>query len=120
MKVAIVGYAIEGRSALRYWQEQGAAVTICDQKTDIEVPAGVDSQLGPDYLEGLDQFDVIMRTAGMHPKVILNKNPNVGPKITTTVNEFLRVCPTPNTIGVTGTKGKGTTCTLIQLMLEAA
>ncbi|HSX30147.1 MAG TPA: UDP-N-acetylmuramoyl-L-alanine--D-glutamate ligase [Candidatus Saccharimonadales bacterium] len=119
-KVAIVGYGIEGRSALRYWQEHGADVTVCDQNAAIALPKGVESQLGPDYLKNLERFDIIMRTAGMHPKIILAANPGVEKKITTTVNEFLRVCPTPNTIGVTGTKGKGTTSTLIQKMLEAA
>lgn len=118
-KVAIVGYGLEGRSALRYWQEQGADVTVCDQDTEKEIPAGVHKRLGADYLENLDDFDVIMRTAGMHPKVILDKNPNVQDKITTTVDEFLRVCPTKNIIGITGTKGKGTTSMLTTKMLEA-
>jgi UDP-N-acetylmuramoylalanine--D-glutamate ligase len=120
MKVAIVGFAREGRSALNYWQEQGAEITVCDQDPNKDVPAGVQTQLGPDYLKDLDRFDVIMRTAGMHPKIILEKNPGVADKITTTVDEFMRVSPTKNIIGVTGTKGKGTTCTLITKMLEAA
>ena len=119
-KVALVGYALEGRSALQYWLDQGADVTVCDQDPNKEVPAGVTTQLGPDYLKDLDRFDIIMRTAGMHPDIILKTNPGVKDKITTTANEFLRVCPTEHTIGVTGTKGKGTTSTLIQLMLEAA
>lgn len=119
MKVAIVGFALEGRSALKYWLEQGADVTVCDQDEKKDVPKGVHKQLGPDYLKDLDRFDVIMRTAGMHPKIILAKNPGVKDKITTTVNEFMRVCP-GKIIGVTGTKGKGTTSTLILKMLQAA
>lgn len=120
IKVAIVGYGLEGRSALRYWKDQGASVTVCDRDEHKQVPAGVQKQLGVNYLKGLDAFDVIVRTAGMHPKVILDENPNVRERITTTVNEFLRICPTRHVIGVTGTKGKGTTSTLIVQMLEAA
>lgn len=119
-KVAIVGFGVEGKSALPYWQSQGADVTVCDQNEKIEVPTGIKTQLGPDYLKDLDRFDVIVRTVGMHPKVILAKNPGVKDKITTNLNEFFRVCPTKNIIGVTGTKGKGTTSTLITKMLQAA
>lgn len=120
MQVAIVGFGIEGKSALPYWLEKGAEVTVCDQNEQAEVPEGAHKQLGPDYLHDLDRFDVIVRTVGMHPKIILEKNPGVKDKIRTNLDEFLRVCPTKNVIGVTGTKGKGTTCTLIVKMLEAA
>lgn len=120
MKVAIIGFGIEGKSALSYWLEQGADVTVCDQNPSLDIPEGVKRQLGMDYLLNLDRFDVIVRTVGMHPRVILEKNPGVHAKITTNINEFLRVCPTKNVIGVTGTKGKGTTSTLIVKMLEAA
>ncbi|HKU18869.1 MAG TPA: UDP-N-acetylmuramoyl-L-alanine--D-glutamate ligase [Candidatus Saccharimonadales bacterium] len=119
MNVAIVGYGIEGQSAVRYYQAQGADITVCDQDASKTLPAEVHGQLGPDYLVNLDRFDVIVRTVGMHPKLILEKNPGVAGKITTTINEFMRVCPTKNVIGVTGTKGKGTTATLIVKMLEA-
>jgi UDP-N-acetylmuramoylalanine--D-glutamate ligase len=119
MKVAIVGYGVEGQSAHRYWLKQNADVTVCDQKTDLELPEGTQTQLGENYLSNLDRFDVIMRTAGMHPQIILDKNPVVEDKISTVVNEFMRVCPAP-IIGVTGTKGKGTTSTLIHKILQAA
>src|SRR5438477_7943359 len=120
MKVALVGFAVEGKSALPYWQQQGAEVTVCDQDPDKYVPPSVDKQLGSDYLKDLVRFDVIVRTVGMNPQKILDVNPGVKDKITTNINEFLRVCPTKNVIGVTGTKGKGTTCTLILKMLQAA
>lgn len=120
MKVAIVGFGREGRSALPYWLGRGADITVCDRNSDTEVPKGVQTQLGPDYLKDLDRFDVVVRTVGMHPKVILAENPGVKDKITTNLDEFFRVSPTKNIIGVTGTKGKGTTCTLIVKMLEAA
>lgn len=120
MKVAILGYDTEGKVSYTYFAARGDEVTICDQKTDVAVPEGVDAVLGDTYLNDLDRFDLIVRTAGMPPHVILDKNPDVANKITTQVNEFLRVCPTKNIIGVTGTKGKGTTSTLISKMLEAS
>lgn len=120
MKIAIVGFATEGRVSLEYFRTRGHEVTVCDQSESAEVPEGVAIQLGPDYLRNLDRFDLIVRTAGMQPRVILDANPGVEAKLTTAVNEFLAQCPTKNTIGVTGTKGKGTTSTLITKMLEAA
>jgi len=120
MKVAIVGFNTEGRASFEYYRDTGAEITICDQNDTIEVPGGVASQLGSAYLQNLDQFDVIVRTAGMPRETILAENPDVAGKITSQVDEFLRVCPTQNVIGVTGTKGKGTTSTLTAKMLEAA
>jgi len=120
MNVALVGFGIEGEAALKYWQDLGATITVCDQDPDKQVPVGVERRLGEGYLDNLDSFDVIWRSAGINPDVILASNPGIQDKITTTMNEFLRVCPTRHIIGVTGTKGKGTTSTLIAKMLEAA
>ena len=119
MKVALIGYGIEGKAALKHWSDLGAEVTVCDQNPSTQVPDGVRKRLGGGYLENLNEFDVIWRTAGINPSIILSTNPNVRSKITSTIDEFLRVCPTRNVIGVTGTKGKGTTSTLIAKMLEA-
>ncbi len=119
MKVALLGYDTEGKVSYDYYKELGADITICDQNAELLPPNGVATQLGDAYLDNLDQFDVLVRTAGMPPHVILDKNPKVAGKITTLVNEFMRFCPTPNIIGITGTKGKGTTSTLITQMLEA-
>jgi UDP-N-acetylmuramoylalanine--D-glutamate ligase len=120
VKVAILGFGIEGRSAYTYWSEKGADITVCDQNTGVQLPTDVQTHLGDDYLTGLDAYDVVCRTASINPGTILAASPGIADKITTVINEFLRVCPTKNTIGVTGTKGKGTTSTLITRMLEAA
>ena len=120
MNVAIVGFATEGRASAAYFARQGHTVTVCDQDMSLKVPKIYAVQLGNDYLSDLDRFDVIVRSAGISPRVLLEQNPGVTPKITTAVNEFLAHCPTPNTIGITGTKGKGTTSTLTAKILEAA
>lgn len=121
MKVAIVGFGVEGQSAYTYWKQQGADITICDQQNTIAVPADVTFHGGDSYLQQLGTFDVICRTAGINPEIILRANPGLDrAKITTVINEFLRVCPTKQVIGITGTKGKGTTSTLTAKILEAA
>jgi len=122
MKVAILGYASQGVSAYQYWSGLGDEVTICDTREDLELPAGAHAKLGPQYLEKLNEFDLIVRAApSIHPRDIVAANgQEILAKVTSNTNEFFRVCPTKNTIGVTGTKGKGTTSTLIAKMLEAA
>jgi UDP-N-acetylmuramoylalanine--D-glutamate ligase len=119
MKIAILGYDVEGQASYQYFAAQGQELTILDQNPDLLLPAGVPGVLGEHYLDNLDRFDLLVRTPGLPPEQILAKNPGVADKITTLTNEFLRACPTRNIIGVTGTKGKGTTSTLITRMLEA-
>ncbi|MEO6513884.1 MAG: UDP-N-acetylmuramoyl-L-alanine--D-glutamate ligase [Candidatus Saccharimonadales bacterium] len=120
MKIAIVGFDIEGQATYEYLTKLGGhQITICDQNPDIVVPAGAEQKLGADYLVGLDAYDVIVRTPGLHPRKILEKNPGVEVQLTSHLNLFFGACPTANIIGVTGTKGKGTTSSLIAKMLEA-
>ena len=120
MKVAIIGFDVEGRSSYSYFAGQGDhQITILDKNPKVTVPEGVESVLGEHYLDNLDRFDVLVRTAGLPPELILEKNPAVAAKITTNINEFLKASPTKNMIGITGTKGKGTTSTLLTKMLEA-
>jgi UDP-N-acetylmuramoylalanine--D-glutamate ligase len=121
VKIAIVGFDIEGKSSYEYLTQLGGhEITICDQNDAVEVPEGVATQLGASYLHDLERFDVIVRTAGLQPSKILAENPDVADRITSHINLFYGGTPTKNIIGVTGTKGKGTTSTLISEMLKAA
>lgn len=120
MKAAIIGYGEQGRSSLEYWQKKGYEITVCDQKPQIEVPPGVSTQVGVTYLHDLSDFDLIVRSPSVHPSVLydaLQDHQEAKEKITSNTNEFFNVCPAP-IIGVTGTKGKGTTSTLIAKILE--
>jgi len=122
MNVAILGYDVDGGSSAGYWHHLGANITICDQKTDLLLPAFANSQLGETYLDNLDRFDILVRTPGLHPDKIVAANPDspdILKKVTTTINEFFAHCPAP-IIGVTGTKGKGTTSALIYKLLQNA
>jgi UDP-N-acetylmuramoylalanine--D-glutamate ligase len=96
MRIGIVGYGVEGKSAEKYWSALGHDITILDTTQD------------------LTGYDMLVRSPSVHP----NKLPE-GAKVTTVTSEFFAKCPVP-IIGVTGTKGKGTTSTLITEMLRAA
>ena len=119
MKIGIIGFGLEGQAAYRYWKHS-AEITICDIN-NIELPPGVPNQVGPNYLADISRFDLIVRSPIIKPSdLIASTDHDIRDKITSNTNEFFRVCPTQNIIGVTGTKGKGTTSALITKILETA
>ena len=120
MKIAILGYDVEGRASYDYFAARGHELEIRDQNTALALPEGAAAVLGDNYLDGLDGFDLLVRTPGLPPAKILAANPGVADKITSQINHFLRVSPTRHVIGITGTKGKGTTSSLVAQMLQAA
>lgn len=121
MKIAIVGYGLQGQSAYYYWRSPDNEITVCDRDESLELPEDVQGQLGVYYLHRLDRFDLIVRSPSVHPQDIVAQNSeDIISKVTTVTNEFMKVCPTKNIVAVTGTKGKGTTSTLIANMLDAA
>lgn len=113
-KVAIIGAGVEGQASARYWLAKAADVTVHDLATDVVVPKGAHAVLGEDYLKGLNAYDLVVRSPGVKPRDIKTTTP-----VTSGVREFFQHCPA-RIIGVTGTKGKGTTSTLITKILEAA
>ena len=79
-----------------------------------ELPDGVSARTGEDYLDGVEDFDLVVRSPGVRPELI-----PAGVQTTSVIREFLAQCPAL-VIGVTGTQGKGTTCTAITAILRAA
>ena len=117
MKIAIAGYGVEGEANYRYWsQDPNNQLTIVDEHTHPKhpLPEGVEAMLGEGALGKLDGFDMVIRTAGLSPYKIKTTG-----KVWSGTNEFFVQCPAP-IIGVTGSKGKGTTSSLIASILEAA
>ena len=120
-KIAVVGYGIEGKAMLAYLvKHQYSNVTVCDQKVYIgeKMPKGVSVRLGEHYLEGINEFDVIFRSPGVnHDNHYLVEARLEGKEVTSPIQYFLDHCPC-TVVGVTGTKGKGTTSTLIYEILK--
>lgn len=115
MKIAIAGYGVEGQANYRYWSQDPAhEITIADQKESIDAPAGVATILGADAFERLNGFDMVIRSAGLAPRKIKTDG-----KIWSATNEFFEKCPA-QIVGVTGTKGKGTTSSMLASIFEAA
>lgn len=117
MKIAIAGYGVEGRSNLAYFRRRfpDADYIIADQQPVADPPAGVTVRTGPEvFARQLGDADMVVRTAGLPPRAIVTSG-----TVWSASNEFFATCPAP-IIGVTGSKGKGTTCSLIAAILRAA
>jgi len=123
-KIAILGFGIEGQSVADYLIGKTDNLVVLDEKNrsdfDTEVlksyeSRGIDFQFGK--IEDLKGFDIVFRSPGFNPasKLITRAKDN-GVEISSATKLFFDLCPCP-IIGVTGTKGKGTTSTLIYKML---
>lgn len=116
MKVAIAGYGVEGEENYKYWFSRGHDVTIVDEQAapSKPIPKGARTLLGPGSFDQLKDFELVVRTAGLSPQRISTEG-----AIWSSTNEFFAQCPAP-IVGVTGTKGKGTTCSLLTAILTAS
>lgn len=115
MKIAIAGYGLEGRANYAYFRNEfpGAEMLIADAGDVKNPPSEAKLRTGRAAFE-LQDADLVVRTAGLSPKKITTNG-----KIWSATNEFFAKCPA-KIIGVTGTKGKGTTCSLVASILRAA
>ena len=124
--VAIVGLSIEGLDSVTFFRSEGAKIWCCDRRTEKELGKAYTDlksevegfQLGEYYLKGLDRFDYIVRTPGMMlrvPELVALRR--YGKEITSLTKLFFSLCQAPIT-GITGTKGKGTTSTLLAQMIS--
>lgn len=123
-KILILGFGREGQSTYKlirkYLKEQ--KIYIADRKENFEteydflkVDENIECISGEKYLENLEQYDIIMKSPGISFKGIdtsgyINK---IKSELELLLEFFDNL-----TIGVTGTKGKSTTTSLIYTILK--
>ncbi len=126
-KVAIVGVSVEGIDSAKFFLSRGAKVTLFDRRPLAELGDAAQMLLhegalfigGVEYLSSLPEYDVVVRSPGVSPReTVFEFVRKQGGVVTSQTQVFLEECRA-KIIGVTGTKGKGTTSTLISKMLEA-
>lgn len=126
-KVAVVGIGISNIPLIHFLVKLGAKVTAFDKKdekclgeTGIEFrEKGIKLELGENYLENLNGFDVVFKTPSMridNPALLRAKES--GAYITSEMEEFVKYCPA-KVFGITGSDGKTTTTTLVYNMLKS-
>lgn len=120
MKIGIVGFGREGIAAYDYWTKNATEFFVYDKNTKLLLPEKCTPRLGENYKELLVEdshtLDLIIQSPGVP---IWDIEEKIHVPITTSTKEFFDVCPCP-IIGVTGTKGKGTTATLVYEILKQA
>lgn len=117
MNIAILGYGIEGESAYGYFRKKYPEADIIaydnNDRPKKTLPADVTFVGGRNDFKGI-VADIAVKTPAIPPW-----NVQVTGQVTTITREFMEVCPA-KIIGVTGTKGKGTTASYIKSILDAA
>ena len=122
-KIAIVGFGKEGKSTYNFIRKH-----LKEQKLDIldknnillnneylEKDKNLKIIYGDNYLENLDKYDYIIKTPGI---TFLDINTdNFKDKITSQLQLILEINK-KNIIGITGTKGKSTTSSLIYKIIN--
>ena len=117
MNIAILGYGVEGKSVYNYYHSKfpEAHFTAYDNNPEPKNPI----PKGMDFVGGVKDFKGITADVAVKTPAIAPWKVEVTGEVTTMSREFLKECPAP-VIGVTGTKGKGTTSSLIKSILDAA
>ena len=127
--IALIGLGVSNIPLIDYLHNVGAIVTVFDKKEvsyidrkviEKIINYGIEYYFGEDYLDELDEFDMIFRSPSCLPN-----NPDLvreakrGAIIMTEVEMFMELCPCI-IIGVTGSDGKTTTASLIYKILKDA
>ncbi len=138
MKIGLVGWGVETKSAYRYFGPEHDYLIVNEHSRDdfpsqsdkvkvqflkAEKPPGITSNVTDlNYLDEVDKCDKIVYsvTSAKNLEQRFGDDKDFWQKATTVWHIFFQEVKSKNLIGVTGSKGKGTTSTLIYQMLKAA
>ena len=117
-KILILGYGREGISTYNYIRKHlpEKKLTIADKNYINLDDKNADVICGDDYLSYLGDFDIVFKSPGIAFLDDVKYPPTT--EITCQTDMFLRFAE-PTVVGITGSKGKTTTSTLIYEMLKA-
>lgn len=122
--IAILGYGVEGISSVNHFLKQQAKIDVHDNKAidDFDQESvsdhrnrGVTFITGPLAFENLEKYDLVMRTPTfppLHPSLAKLSQGQVSSQTMLFLHKWR-----DQTVGVSGTKGKGTTASLIHHLL---
>jgi UDP-N-acetylmuramoylalanine--D-glutamate ligase len=121
-KILILGFGKEGRASLKFLMKyfKGNEVAVADSNADLrynideKLLKDTDFYFGDSYLKEIDNYDLIIKSPGI-PASLLNGKVS-SKKITSQTDLFLTQFR-DRIVGVTGTKGKSTTSSLIYFIL---
>lgn len=128
-KVAIIGLGVSNIPLIDYLYEKKAVVTIFEENDIDKISPeiikkielyGFSFYFGKTCLENLKGFDLIFRSPSCLPtKLELQEEENRGAIVTTEIEMLMKIAPS-KIIGVTGSDGKTTTTSLINVILQEA
>ena len=125
-KIAIIGAGVSNLPLIKILYEENCNITVFDKKelTEMEentskylIDNKINTSLGNDYLTNLVGFDVIFRSPSLLPtNPYLVEEAKKGALITTEIEQVIKLSPS-KIIGITGSKGKTTTTTILYNIL---
>ncbi|OGK18039.1 UDP-N-acetylmuramoylalanine--D-glutamate ligase [Candidatus Roizmanbacteria bacterium RIFCSPLOWO2_12_FULL_40_12] len=120
-KVLILGYGREGKSTHKFLSKYfpDVKISVADEQELSPTPLGVENKYtGKDYLKHLSEFELVIKSPGIPTRLPeIQKYLKENGKITSHMNLFFENY-SGVAIGVTGSKGKSTTSSLIHTILK--
>ncbi len=136
-KIAILGLGVEGVALAKFLVGKACSITLLDvlskdellsraeEESNSELTQTLNNEdsyqfvLGDNYINNLTDFDIVFRAPGVpYLNSKIQEAKNEGVEISSQIKLFFDLC-SAKIVGVTGTKGKGTTASLIKSILDS-